>query len=106
MTNLEKLRNTCLYPVKRSVLVSHLENRALSSVATYDNTVDKQAMDLAYADLLLHLIVSPNISEGGFSIGAPQIAEMKNIANGIFGQYGLTPPAYTTGGIIRVKRVM
>ena len=91
MTNLEKIKHSCLYPVKEDYFLSVLEDRGIVSTGTYDpdNSADKKNIQLARADVFILLLTAPqSVSEGGFSLSAADRNVLQNMANSIYAKYG------------------
>ena len=66
MTNLEALRHSVAITVHDDALDKILIDSNITGADTY--TGKSRAFDLAKADLLVHIISQPNVSEGGYSI--------------------------------------
>lgn len=89
MTNLEALKAKVAYPLSDNAFKVALIDRDLSDSLAY---TPGQAFDLAYADVIMTLIASPNTSEGGYSVSLSDRARLIELANGIYAKYGLTSP--------------
>jgi hypothetical protein len=94
MTNLEAIKGKIVYPLSDNSCILALNDRELIETDTY---VKGKAFDLAYADLIITLLHSPNVSEGGYSISISDKAALEKVATGIYAKYGvkssLTPTA-------------
>jgi hypothetical protein len=91
MTNFEALRAMLTYPVDDAMLTLALTNRGIAPTGLTENDTytigNKESVDLAYADILMLLVSSPNISEGGYSVSLADKASLKEVANGIYDRY-------------------
>lgn len=97
MTILEALKSTASYPVPDNTVNMILIKRGLSGTDTLDATVaNGKAFELSYADVLLWLSSSANISEGGFSISLSEKANLTKIASGIYSKWGESMPGDVT----------
>lgn len=85
MTNLQALQSTVSYPVSDNTFNRLLLDRGLNPADAYSGK--SQAFDLAKADLYKELVASANISEGGFTVSISEKAQLKDLANEIYGQY-------------------
>lgn len=85
MTNLEALTATLNFPCddnkKRKILI----DRELDEAATYAKS---DAFQLAYADYIMVMVLSANVSEGGFSLSIVDKEKYLNIANAIYAEQG------------------
>lgn len=89
MTIREALRNSFPFSVNDSLLDVIAISRGLVLDDLYDPFVaSSKPFDLAKADVIKTIIMTPNISEGGVSISFSEKANMISIANGIYGKYG------------------
>jgi hypothetical protein len=85
MTYLEAIKGKLSYPLSDNAFILALTDRGL----TYTDTYAKgQAFELAYADTVITLVTSPNVSEGGYSINQSDKKTLLELANGIFTKYG------------------
>ena len=89
MTVREALRNSFPFSVKDM----HLDVIAISRGLVLDDVFDpfvatSKPFDLAYADVIKTVVMTPNISEGGVSISFSDKSDMISIANSIYGKYG------------------
>lgn len=89
MTVREALRNSFPFSVKDSLL----DVIAISRGVVLDNEFDpfvatSKPFDLARADIIKTVVMTPNISEGGVSISFSDKSDMISIANSIYGKYG------------------
>jgi len=87
MTNLEALRARVGYPLSDDSLQVALSGRSLNPDTLFVAT--GSSFDLAYADALVTVITSPNISEGGFSISMADKKQLADIANLIYTNNGV-----------------
>lgn len=89
MTIREALRNSFPFSVKDSQLDVIAISRGLFLDDEFDSFVaaDK-SFDLAKADVIKMIVMSPNVSEGGVSISFNDKANLIALANGIYGKYG------------------
>ena len=90
MTNLEAIKGRLNFPLSDNALILALEDRDLDSLGTY---VKGQSFDLAYADAIMIILTTPNISEGGYSVSFSDRDTLLKIANGIYSKYGVVNPA-------------
>lgn len=106
MTNLEKINALCLFPVKEASLLSVLEDRGITSTSNYDptNSAEVKAMQLAMADVFCLLLTSPaSVSEGGYSLSAPDRAVLVNMASSIYTKYGEELSGILKRPVVRAK---
>lgn len=90
MTNLEAIKAKLSYPLSDNSYILALSDRGLSSTATYAST-DKQALELAQADLIYTLITVPNVTEGGYSVSISDKNYMLKLADSIYAKYNVRP---------------
>jgi len=89
MTNLEAIRGKLNYPLSENSFKVALEDRGLYSEDIY---VKNEAFDLAYADLIVMLLTTPNITEGGFTVSLADRKTLLNIADKIYTTYDKANP--------------
>jgi hypothetical protein len=96
MTNFEVLKAKLIFPVSDNAITLALLERGISiSGITGEDTYsvsNKQAVDLAHADLIVNLIAAPNISEGGYSISLSDKQSLLKLAGSIYTKYGVANP--------------
>lgn len=89
MTVREALRNSFPFAVKDSQIDVIAISRGLDLNDYFDSSVaTSKSFDLAKADVIKTIVMTPNISEGGVSISFSDKANMISIANMIYGAYG------------------
>lgn len=91
MTNLEAIRASVMYPVEDAQLNKALFDRDLVPTADYSKA-NKQAMDLAVADLWVNMITTPQIAEGGYQISLTDKSNLMKAASGVYRRYGEFDP--------------
>lgn len=105
MTNLAALKSLIHYPVTDDACELALLNRgiAITGITVTDTytTANKQAVELAYADILCTLISAPNVSEGGYSISLSDKQAIIKEANGIYSKYGIPSPLSPTATFVQ-----
>ena len=89
MTYLEAIKGKINYPLSDNTFEILLIDRGLTSTDTYTSC---QAFDLAYADAIVTLITSPNITEGSYSVSLTDKKTFINIADGIYKKYSVANP--------------
>ncbi len=90
MTYLEAIKAKLSFPLSdANSYVLALSDRGLTSTDTY---VAGEPFDLAYADSIVMILTTPNISEGGYSISLTDRTALINLANGIYAKYGVANP--------------
>jgi hypothetical protein len=90
MTYLEAIKAKLSYPLSDSnAFILALTDRGLTSTDTY---AAGESFDLAYADLIVVLVTTPNISEGGYSVSLSDRNTLIKIANGIYTKYEVETP--------------
>lgn len=90
-TVLESLKGVNAYPIPLRTLVEVIEQRGLTVADTATQEVLRGAgYNLALADLLLWLSLTPDISQGGqsFSFTDEQRLQFRNRANKLYQQFG------------------
>jgi hypothetical protein len=91
MTNLEKIKRVCLYPVKEVYFLSVLDDRGIESEDDFipTNAVHVKNMQLARADVFILLLTAPgSVGEGGYSLSASDRAVLQNLSASIYAKYG------------------
>lgn len=89
MTVREALRNSFPFAVKDGLLDMIAISRGLVLDDEFDPFVATgKSFDLAKADIIGSVVMTPNISEGGVSISFSEKANLLSIANMIYGRYG------------------
>lgn len=89
MTVREALRNSFPFAVKDSLLDVVAISRGLYIDDDFDQSIATSSLfNLAKADVIKTIVMTPNVSEGGVSISFNDRANMISIANGIYGKYG------------------
>lgn len=89
MTVREALRNSFPFAVRDSLLDVIAVSRRLDIDDCFDPSVANSSLfNLAKADVIKTIVMTPNVSEGGVSISFNDRANMISIANGIYGKYG------------------
>lgn len=89
MTVREALRNCFPFAVNNGQLDVIAISRGLVLDEMFDPFVaSSKPFDLAKADVIKTIVMTPNISEGGVSISFSDKTSMISIANGIYGKYG------------------
>lgn len=91
MTNLEAIKGKLPYPLSDNAFTLALTDRGLVSTSTY-SVSNKEALELAQADLICTLISAPDISESGYKVSLSDKKSMKALANGIYSKYDQTSP--------------
>jgi len=89
MTYLEAIKGKLSYPLSDNAFILVLADRSLTSTDTY---VKGESFDLAYADSIVVLLTTPNISEGGYSVSFSDRAILLKLATGIYTKYGVANP--------------
>ena len=97
MTNLEAIKGALNYPLSDNSFILALTKRGLVETATY---IDCQGFDLSYADAIVTLITTPNISEGGYSLSISDKATLIKLANGIYAKCGVKSPLNPTATFV------
>jgi hypothetical protein len=96
MTNFEALKAKLIFPVSDNAITLALLERGISiSGVTGEDTYsidNKEAIDLAYADLIVSLVSAPNISEGGYSVSLSDKQSLLKLAGSIYTKYGVANP--------------
>ena len=91
MTNYEAIKSKVGYPLSKNAFYLALENRGLISTDTY-TVSNKQLLELAYADLIVTILSSPDVREGGYYVAMNDRRYLINIANGIYQRNGEVCP--------------
>ena len=89
MTNLEAIKGKLSYPLSENAFILALTTRGLIPT---DNYAVGQAFDLAYADLIVVLLTTPNITEGGYSVSLSDRAILIKLASAIYTKYEVDNP--------------
>lgn len=89
MTYLEALKAKLNYPLTDNAFTLALTDRGMTASADYAYSA---AFQLAYADVIMTLVTSPNISESGYSISMSEKESLKKLAQGIYETYGAVSP--------------
>jgi len=89
MTYLEAAKAKLNYPLTDNAFTLALTDRGLTASADYSNC---SAFQLAYADTIMTLIHSPNVSEGGYSISMIERDNLLKLAQGIYEANGASSP--------------
>lgn len=85
MTFLEAIKGKLNFPLSDNSFIVALNDRGLTETATYAKGA---AFDLAYADAIMTLVTSPNVSEGGYSISITERASLLKLADAIYARNG------------------
>ena len=89
MTIREALRNSFPFTVSNGTLDVIAVSRGLSIEDLFDTEVaSNRQYELAKADVIKSVVMSPNISEGGVSISFSERQYMISVANEIYERYG------------------
>jgi hypothetical protein len=89
MTYLEAIKAKLSYPLSDNAFILALSDRGLDSTEYYTSG---ESFDLAYADSIVMLLTTPNVSEGGYSISLTDKTALTKLANGIYAKYGALNP--------------
>jgi hypothetical protein len=89
MTYLEAIKAKLNYPLTDNAFTLALTDRGITASADYSNST---AFQLAYADTIMTLVTSPNVSEGGYSISLSEKESLKKLAQGIYESCGTVGP--------------
>jgi hypothetical protein len=89
MTNLEAITAKLNYPLSENTFIVAMEDRGAVSDAVY---AGGKAFDLAYADVIITLLTTPNITEGGYSISLSDKQTLLNLADKIYTTYSVANP--------------
>lgn len=85
----EALRSSFPFHVSESQLEMIATSRGLDLDGMFDSSVASgREFNLAKADVIKTIVMTPNVSEGGVSISFNDKAGMIAIANSIYGAYG------------------
>lgn len=85
MTFLEAIKGKLNFPLSDNSFIVALNDRGLTETATYTKGA---SFDLAYADAIMTLVTTPNVSEGGYSISITERASLLKLADAIYAKYG------------------
>lgn len=89
MTVREALRSSFPFAISDRLLDVVAVSRLLCMEDCFDAVVsNSEAFNLAKADIIKSIVMSPNVSEGGVSISFSDKATLISIANSIYGAYG------------------
>ena len=89
MTVREALRSSFPFAVSDSLLDVVSISRGLVLDNEFDTfAATSKAFELAKADVIKNIVLTPNVSEGGVSISFNDKSAMMSIANAIYGRYG------------------
>lgn len=101
MTIFEAIKESVGYPISDNRANLALTKRGLTGTdqATSD-ILTGEAFELATADLIVWLITTPNISEGGYSLSISDKKALKEIASGIFAKWGIVDYTQPTANFI------
>lgn len=89
MTVREALRSSFPFSIKDSQLEVISISRGIVLEEDFDPFVAlSKPFELAKADVVKMVVMTPNVSEGGVSISFNDKASLISIANGIYGKYG------------------
>lgn len=89
MTYLEALKGKLNFPLSDNSFILALTDRGLTESATYAKCA---AFDLAYADAIMTVITSPNVSEGGYSITLTERSNLLKLAEAMYAKHGQNTP--------------
>ena len=89
MTNLEAIKGKLSYPLSENAFILALTTRGLDYTVRYTGG---QSFDLAYADLIVVLLTTPNITEGGYSVSLSDRAILLKLASAIYTKYEVDNP--------------
>lgn len=89
MTNLEAITAKLNYPLTENTFIVALEDRGVVSDNVY---ASGEAFDLAYADVIITLVTTPNITEGGYSISLTDKKTLLALADKIYMKYSVANP--------------
>lgn len=90
MTILEALLASVNFPINTAKAEKCLIDRGLTAADTYSE--ETEAFLLAKADLIMVLLTTPSVSEGGFSLSLSDREDLRNIAATIYREYDEEPP--------------
>ena len=85
MTYLEAIKGKLSFPLSDNAFILALTDRGLTYTDTYATS---QSFDLAYADTIITLITTPDVTEGGYSIRSSDKKALLDLANGIYVKHG------------------
>lgn len=91
MTNYEAIKAKLGYPLSKNAFDLALLNRGITSTDTY-TVSNKGLLELVYADLLVSILSSPDVREGGYYISMNDRKYLINVANGIYKKNGEVCP--------------
>jgi hypothetical protein len=87
MTNLEAIKGRLGHPLSDNGFKLALTNRGLTDSEIY--LASSAAFDLAYADSIVTLLTTPDISEGGYSIKISEKKMLIDLAGSIYKKCGV-----------------
>ena len=93
MTNQEALLASINYPFDINKIKKVCIDRELDLTGDYGD--DTQSFELAKADLIMLIVTTPNITEGGFTISVTEKQILINMAKEIYLKYNETIPVST-----------
>lgn len=90
MTNLDALNSVIggNYPLDPNVFEKGLEDNGLSAADTYSGTSLK-SIDYAAMDIILSLLLQPDIEEGGYKVSQSDKNALITVRNTLRTKYGL-----------------
>lgn len=90
MTILEAIKESVGYPVSDKRAEMALLKRGLTKTEDATEAVlNSKNFELATADLIVWIVTTANVSEGGVSISKGDTSELRNIASGIYQKWGV-----------------
>lgn len=88
-TTLDALKSMVKYPLEDDLFETTLTIRGLDGEAEFNQQVGTSKEFIgARADLLIHLVDSPNVSEGGLTISLTEKKQIISIANRLYRNIG------------------
>lgn len=104
MTILEAIKEAIGYPISDNRANMTLTKRGLTATSEATGSVlNSESFELATADLIIWMITTPNISEGGYSLSTSDKQQLKDIASGIFAKWGITDYTKPTARFLRMS---
>lgn len=89
MTIREALRNSFPFAISNGQIELISAARCLNADDDFNSSIaTSREFELAKADIIKMVVMSPNVSEGGVSISFADRSAMISIANEIYGKYG------------------
>lgn len=95
MNNLEALQASLMYPIEESKLKKALFDRDLNRLDNYTKE-NKRLIDLAMADVLVVMINTPQIQEGGYQLALTDKSNLMKVASAVYRKYGEIDPFENT----------